>query len=328
MADVEPVSEPAISAGSPSAGTPFKYTASIEVRPAIELPDLQGLPAIRPEVVVADSEVDDKLEELRNSNAPIIEEEKGTEVAQGHFVTMDFVGRIDGEPFEGGSGQGQQLEIGSGRFIPGFEDQLVGAVAGDDRDVQVSFPEDYGSPEFAGKAASFAVHVVDVRRREVPELDDEFAKDLGDFDSLDALRDRIRADLESTQEREAKETFRTSLMDGLLERAEFDVPPGMVDRQLESQLQAASRRLEGQVDPDAVRGQMERWREDWRPRAERDVREMLLLQAIGDSEGIEVEEEELTARIEELMGGESGGAAQFEELQKDEQLRKALTMQL
>ena len=185
---------------------------------------------------------------------------------------MDFVGRIDGELFEGGSGQGVQLEIGGGRFIPGFEDQLVGALAGDDRDVEVTFPEDYGNPEVAGKAASFAVHVVDVRRRQIPKLDNEFAKDVGDFDSLEALRDRIRGDLESTQKREANETFRKSLMDELLERANFEVPPGMIDRQLESQLKAAQRRLEGQADSDAIGSQLERWREDWRPQAERDVR--------------------------------------------------------
>ena len=200
LAEVQPVSEPAISAGKPTPDANFKYTASIEVSPEIELPDLSGLPAVRPEVSVEEAEVDERLEELRTAHAPLVEEAEGTVLAQGHVATIDFVGRIDGELFEGGSGQGVQLEIGGGRFIPGFEEQLTGAQAGDDREVRVTFPEPYGNAEIAGKDAVFAVHVVDVRKRQPPELDDEFARDVGDFDSLDALRAKIRADLESGQE--------------------------------------------------------------------------------------------------------------------------------
>jgi trigger factor len=249
-------------------------------------------------------------------------------LARGHFSTIDFVGRIDGELFEGGSGQGVQLEVGEGRFIPGFEDQLTGAQAGDDREVSVTFPESYGNPEVAGKDAVFAVHVVDVRKRQVPELDDEFAKDLGVFDSLDALRAKIRADLESGQERESKETFRTTLMDALLERMDFAAPPGMIDRQLQNQLASAQRRLEGQLDHDGIHAQVERWREEWRPRAERDVREMLALQAIAKANGIEVEDDEVHARIDELVGEPESQAARLRELHEDEQLRESLRLQL
>ena len=308
LSGLDPVSEPAISAGKPVPDASYKYMASIEVRPAIELPELAGLPAIRPEVVVEDAEVEERVEQLRIARAPLVEEPAEAGVAAEHVVTIDFVGRIDGELFKGGSGQGVQLEIGSGSFIPGFEDQLLDARSGDDREVSVTFPGDYANPEVAGKAASFAVHVVDIRRRQIPELDDEFAKDVGDFDSLDALRVRVRGDLESAQQRESKETLRTSLMDALIERMEFETPPGMVNRQLESQLEAAQRRLEGQGDPDAIRGQLERWREEWRPRAEREVREMLILQAIADAEGIEVADDEVRSKIDELIGGEEAAA--------------------
>jgi trigger factor len=328
LAGTPPVSEPAISAGKPAPDASFKYTASLEVSPEIELPDLSGLPAVRPEVSVGDAEVDERLEELRTAHAPLVEESEGTVIARGHVATIDFVGRIDGEPFEGGTGQGVQLEIGGGRFIPGFEDQLTGAQAGDDREVTVTFPDPYGNPELAGKEAVFAVHVVDVRKRQAPELDDEFAKDIGEFDSLDALRAKIRADLESGQERESKETFRTTLMDALLERMDFAVPPGMIDRQLQSQLASAQRRLEAQLDDDAIRAQLERWREEWRPRAERDVREMLALQAIAKAHGIEVEDDEVRARIAELMGGPEPQAPRMRELHENEQLRAALRAQL
>jgi len=328
LAEIQPVSEPAISAGKPSPDANFKYTVSLEVSPEIELPDLGGLPAMRPEVSVEEGEVDERLEELRTANAPLVEEAEGTAIARGHFATIDFVGRVGGDLFEGGTGQGVQLEIGGGRFIPGFEDQLTGAQAGDDRDVQVTFPEDYGNAELAGKQAVFAVHVVDVRKRQIPELDDEFAKDVGDFDSLDALRAKIRADLESGQERESKETFRTTLMGALLERMDFAVPPGMIERQLQGQLASAQRRLEGQLDHDAIHAQLDRWREEWRPRAERDVREMLVLQSIAQRQGIEVADDAVAARIDEMLGEQQQQAPRLRELHEDEQLREALRLQL
>jgi len=328
LSGIQPVSEPAISAGKPVADANFKYTASLEVSPEIELPDLEGLPAIRPEVSVAEAEIDERLEELRTANAPLVEEAEGTALARGHVATIDFVGRIDGDVFEGGTGQGVQLEIGGGRFIPGFEDQLAGAQAGDDREVRVTFPESYANTEIAGKEAVFAVHVVDVRKRQIPELDDEFAKDMGDFDSLEALRARIRADLEAGQERESKETFRTTLMDALLERMDFGVPPGMIDRQLQSQLASAHKRLEGQLDHDTIHAQLDRWRDEWRPRAERDVREMLALQAIAKAQGIEVEDDEVTAKIDELLGEAARHGERLREVQQDEQLREALRHQL
>ncbi|HEX9813828.1 MAG TPA: trigger factor [Myxococcota bacterium] len=328
LSGIQPISEPAISAGKPAPDANFKYTASLEVSPEIELPDLRGLPAIRPEVSVEDAEVDERLEQLRTAHAPLVEEAEGTALARGHVATIDFVGRVAGDLFEGGTGQGVQLEIGGGRFIPGFEDQLAGAQAGDDREVRVTFPETYANAEIAGQEAVFAVHIVDVRKRQVPELDDEFAKDVGDFESLEALRARIRADLESGQERESKETFRTTLMDALLERMDFGVPPGMVDRQLQSQLASAHERLEGQLDHDAIHAQLDRWREQWRPRAERDVREMLALQAVAKAHGIEVADDEIGAKIEELVGRAEGQAARLRELREGEQLREALRHQL
>jgi trigger factor len=328
LTDLVPVSEPAVDGGKPDPDAPFRYTVRIEVRPEVELPDLTGLPAIRPAIEVDDHEIDERLEQLRNSNAPLLEEPEGTQAAEGHVLTVDFVGRVDGELFEGGTGQGVSVEIGTDRFIPGFEEQLIGAVANEDLELSVRFPEDYGQPDLAGKDAVFQAHVVDVRRREVPELDDEFAKDLGDFETLAALRERVRADLASDLERQSKETFRTTILDALIERTEFDVPAGMIERQLESQLQAAHQRLEGQADHDALHAQLDRWREEWRPRAERDVREMILLQAIGEAEDIEIGDEEVDARLTEMLGDSEGAAAQLDNFRNDAQLTEALRTNL
>jgi trigger factor len=257
-------------------------------------------------VDVSDEEGAEQLEALRTRNAPAVEEPEDTEIEEGHVLAVDFVGRIDGEPFEGGSGQDVELEVGSGQFLPGFEDQLVGARAGDDVEVRVTFPERYGNSDLAGKEAVFACHVAAVKKRQIPELDDEFAKDLGNFESLEELRLRIRGDLMEARERESKQVLRTSLMDALVERTEFEVPPGMVERQLDRQIQAAHQRLQGQVPEEAMAQQLEQWREQWRDQAEREVREMLILEAVAEAQGIEVDPSEIEARIAAMVGGQPG----------------------
>jgi trigger factor len=227
-------------------------------------------------------------------------------------VSIDFVGRIDGKPFEGGSGRGVEFEVGAGHFIAGFEDQLIGARAREDRSVRVRFPEDYANAELAGKEAVFDVHVGEIKRRVLPALDDEFAKDLGDFASLDALRERIRADLLEMRENMARVGLRRSLMDALVERTSFEVPAGLVERQLERQLRSAAERLEG-VQEDAVRAQLSRWQEEWRPGAEREVRALLLLDAIATSRALEPAPEALTAEIERLAATQGVTVARLRE---------------
>ncbi len=328
LAEIDPVAEPTIEAGKPMLGANFKYTARVEIRPTIALPDLSGLPGVRPEVHIEDSEVEERLETLRQSSAPLVEAPEGTAIADGHTATIDFVGRIDGELFEGGSSQGVSIEIGKDRFIPGFEQQLIGARAGDDRELNVRFPGDYGNPDVAGKDAVFAAHIVDIRSRQVADLDDDFAKDMGEFESLDALRARIRSDLERGAERESKQTFRKTLLDGLLERTEFEVPLGMVERQLEGQLSEAHRRLEGQLDHDAIHAQLDRWREDWRPQAEREVRELIVLDAVADAQSIQVEPDEVAARLDELIGEGDRSEGRLERLRSDERLMASIQAQI
>jgi trigger factor len=214
---------------------------------------------------------------------------------------MDFVGKVDGETFPGGTGEGMDIELGSGGMVPGFEDQLVGVKAGDDRQIEVTFPDDYGPETLNGKDATFACHIVAIRRREVPELDDEFAKDLGEeFETLEQLRDDIREKITEGDERLSEQALHRSLMSSLIELSEFDVPGGIVDRQLESQLRSMHEQYHGRVPEDVLHGHLDRMQEEGRPMAERRVREQLLLEELAKAHDISADEADVDARLEEM----------------------------
>ncbi len=297
-----PATEPTIDAVAPAPGAAFRYVARVEVRPEIALPALAGLPAKRPRVEVGVADVEGELESLRQRHAVLLEEPEGTPAGAGHVVSLDYDGSIDGEPFDEGRGRDVAVELGSGRLLPGFEDQLLGARAGDAREVRVRFPEDWQPASLAGRAAVFAVRVKELKRREVPELDDELAKDVGEFASLAALRERVREELAAARERESRGVLVRTLLDALLERTSFEVPAGLVDRQLARRLEQAHRELERSVPHDALHPQLERWREEWRPAAEREVREEVVLDAVARERGIQVEESEVAARLAQLAG--------------------------
>jgi trigger factor len=299
-AEVEAVAPPAVDSSPPTPGAAFTYIAHVEVRPAIELPELDGLPGKRPAAEVTEEEIDRELENLRERNAPVVEEPEGTRAENGHILSVDFVGKVGGEVFEGGTGRDVEIELGAGRFIPGFEEQLVGARADDDVEVDITFPAEYQVEELAGKEAHFAVHVAEVKKRQLPELDDEFAKDLGDFETLTGLRERITNDLTEAKERDAKNGLYRSLLDELVERTEFDVPHGMIDRQLQRRLDNMHRQMHGQMDHDTLHEELDRMRDQWRPIAEREVREQLLIEAVAKQRDISASEEEISERIERI----------------------------
>ena len=299
-AGVEAIAPPDIDADPPRAGADFAYAARVEVRPPIELPELEGLPGTRPSSLIGDEEVQRELEALQQRHAVTIEEPEGVAAAVGHILTVDYVGRIDGQPFEGGTGRDVDLELGSGRFVPGFEEQLVGASAEEDREVRVTFPEDY-DPSVAGKDAVFAVHVAAVKRRDVPDLDDDFARDLGEFDTLDALRERIESDLRRDAESRAERALRQSVAGALAERCDFEVPPGAIDYQLERRLRMAAQDLLRSGMPEEVlSGQIDAWRREWRPAAEQELREQWVLEAVAEAREVAVDEAEVEERVAEL----------------------------
>jgi len=327
LADVSPVTEPDIDAEPPESGAPFGYSVRAEVKPPIELPELRGLPAKRPRVEIGDDEVDARIEALRESAAPLVEEDEEVAAAAGHTLDIDFEGRVGGELFEGGKGEDLVVELGSGRLIPGFEDQLVGAKAGEDTTVRVTFPEDYGDESLRGKEATFDVHVRSIRRKQLPELDDDFAKDVGE-DTLDELRAKVRAELEQSAEREAKSVLHRSVVDSLLERCDFEAPPGLVERQLHSQLESMQRQFEGRVAPEVLRAELARMHEEGRESAERRVREALVLEAVAAQQGLEVESAAVDERLDQLAAAQGVDPRRIREMAEQQGWRAAIVAEL
>jgi trigger factor len=324
-AGLAPVTEPQVEAEPPAADRAFKYVATIEVLPKIALPEWRGLPGTKPAVAVKDEEVEQELEALRARRAPLVD--AGEPAAKGHTCTIDYQGTIDGKPFEGGSAEGALVELGSDGYIPGFEDQLEGVRPGDARELRVTFPADYAAEELRGKQAAFAVTVKAVQKREAPALSDEFAKSLGDegVTTVDALRARVRGELAARRERAAREELRRTVMEALIARATFDVPPGLVSRRLSQRLEVAHQQLGRLMPHEELHQRMDQWREEWRPDAEREVRESLLLEAIADEEKIEVTDAQVDERIAQ-MARDQGLAAdrlrkQYEERGMLESLR-------
>lgn len=328
QAELEPVVEPQIEAEPPIEGKLFRYTARIEVKPAVELPALDQISGSKPRVVVGEDEVLTELESLRERQATWVEEPEETEATEGHQVTVDFVGTLDGVAFEGGTASDVEIEIGSGRMIPGFEEQLTGARSGEERNLEVSFPEEYGNAELAGRAAVFAARVTAIKRRELPELDDEFAKDLGDFETLDEVRDKIREGLETQRRQASEKALQQSLLDDLVTRTSFEVPPSLVERQLESQLQQFQQQLEGRVPEADLRARIAQMREEGWGDAKRRVQEALLLEAVAKRVGLEASDEEIDARLDEMATAQGVDAKLMHEMAAKQGWRHAIAAEV
>jgi len=304
LAALEPVVEPQIEAEPPVEGKAFRYKARIEVKPEIELPELGAVSGSRPKVEVGEDELLTELESLRERNVNWVEEDENVQAEQGHQVTIDFAGTIDGVAFEGGTAEGVDLELGSGRMIPGFEEQLAGVTSGEQRDLQVAFPEDYGNEELSGKDAVFAATVTAIKRKELPELDHDFAKDLGDFETIEDVKDKIREGLQSQRQHASDQTLHKSLLDDLVTRTSFEVPPTLVERQLESQIQQFEEQMKGRAPEADLRARLAQMREEGWDAARRRVQEALLLEAVAKSAELEATDEEITARLDEMAEGQ------------------------
>ena len=273
----------------------FEFDISYEVMPEIELTDVSDIEIERPVVEIPDEEVEEQVKRVAAS-AQEFKTKKG-KAADGDRVTMDFVGKIDGEPFEGGAGEDHNLVLGSGQFIPGFEDQLVGVKAGEEKQVEVSFPEDYPAEHLAGKAAVFDVTVKEVAKPEALKIDDDLAKKLG-LDSADKLREIVRDQMESQFGQRTRERVKRQLLDALDERYRFEAPEKLVETefnniwaQVTGELEQAGRSFE---DEDTTE---EKAREEYRELAERRVRLGLVLAKYGEEAKVEVKDEELQAAL-------------------------------
>jgi trigger factor len=295
---VNPVGDPSIEVTSvPEAeGEPLSFQFEVGVRPPADLGEYKGLEVGRPDTDVPDDIVDAELERLRDGFARLEAVERPA--AEGDFLLVDFRGTVDREPFEGGEARDELLEVGGGRLIEGFEEQLDGASAGEERKVEVTFPDDYRANQLAGKNAVFDVTVKEVREKLLPELDDEFAASAGGFDTLDELRDDLREKLRAAAEERIEAEFRLAAVDAAVDASNVEVPAEILTGRATERWERVERQIRAQgLDPAAYLRMQGKTREqiieESKPDAERELKREAVLSAIADAEGIEVTEEEM-----------------------------------
>jgi trigger factor len=290
----------------PERGDPLSFSIEVGVRPRAKLGRYKELEVGRRSPEVDPAEVDAELERLRESVASL--EAVDRPAAIGDYVTLDFQGTLDGEPFQGGEARGSVLELGSGRFVPGFEDGLVGSSAGEERDIPVSFPDDYPAEHLRGRDAVFAATVREVKEKRLPELDDSFAEDAGGFESLDELRADVEQRLREVQDRVTEGEFREAVLDAAVAEAEIEVPRDLVHAKAHEMWEATARRLTAQgVDPERyaqVTGKtVHDLIDEAEPDAEAALKRESVLEAVIAAEGIDVSDDEVLDSMRSAMTG-------------------------
>jgi trigger factor len=317
-AGIQTVGDPQVDLSDlPEKGAPLAFTIEVGVVPPAQLGDYKGVEVGRREPKVEEQEVQAELERLRESLASLETVER--EAGEGDFVVMDYVGSVDGTPFEGGEGRGQVVELGSGRLIPGFEEQLAGASAGEERTVELTFPDDYPAEHLAGKDASFAVEVKEVKEKRLPELDDDFAVEAGGYDSLDELRTEIESRIGQAEERAIEAEFREAAVDAVVDGAKIEVPHELVHSKAHEMWHRTARRFAAQgINPEQYLQMTGKTEEELvvesEPDAETALKREAVLSAIVEAEGIEVSDEE----IEQALRASAPPDA------SDKQLKRAL----
>ncbi|MBQ5951657.1 MAG: trigger factor [Lachnospiraceae bacterium] len=301
---VEVVSRPDINlAGAPEPGKDIDFTATVALKPPVTLGEYKGMEVDKAEVSVSDEDVDKEIETERNKNSVMNSVERPAQLTD--QVVIDYLGEIDGVPFEGGADKDFSLLLGSHTFIEGFEEQLVGAVAGEQRDVSVTFPAEYHAAELAGKPAVFHVTVKEVKEKVLPELNDEFASDVSEFETLEEYRADVRAKLEKRAADAAKTAKENAAVEKAVANAEIDIPQPMIDSQAQTMLDDYLMRMEQQGISREMffqySGQTEdKMLEDIRPDAERRIRSRLTLEAIAAAEGLVATDEDVDKEIEDM----------------------------
>ena len=296
-----PVAPPAFDPQELEGGKPFRYAAIVEVKPQIKIEDYTGLNLEGKKEEVRDEELEERLKNLQNLHAQLKAISEPREVRTGDYVILDYDAKMDGKPLDEGKGVDITVEVGSGRFIPTLEENLIGLKPEDDKDVDVSFPADYGYKKWAGKTVSFHVKVKEIKEKILASLDDEFAKDLGGFDSLEALTAKLREDMQKVKEEALDRHFKDQIVDQLLQKNSFEIPPSLVEEQNQALVSEAKLRLASQgmnlKDMDISEDKL---REDYRAVAERQVKTYLILEKIAGQEGISVSDEEVQGRLKEI----------------------------
>ncbi|MDL2258818.1 trigger factor [Eubacteriales bacterium OttesenSCG-928-K08] len=298
--NLEPVDRPELSIEQIGLGETLIFTAEVDVKPEVVLGDYKGIEVVKREYTVEETEVDNVIAQERQKVARIVEVDGAVE--NGHRVVLDYSGSVDGVKFDGGTAEDQNLEIGSGTFIPGFEEQLIGLKKDEEKDITVTFPEEYHAEELKGKEAVFAVKIKAIQKEELPELDDEFAQEISEFDTLDELRADKRAQLEKRNSERAQSEMEDEAVRKATANATFDMPRAITERQMDYMLQDIAYRLSTSglsLDQYCQYMGMDsrQLRESYREEAEQRARISLVLEAIQKAESIEATEDEVEKEI-------------------------------
>ena len=337
--DLEIVSQPEIDVTQAEPGKAFIFTAEVAVKPEVTLGEYKGVEVPKSETEVTDEDIDAEIKKEQEKNSRTVTvEDRGAE--NGDITTIDFEGFVDGVAFEGGKGTDYPLTLGSGSFIPGFEDQLVGAKAGDHVEVNVTFPEEYQAAELAGKAAVFQCDVKKVETKELPELDDDFAQDVSEFDTLAEYREDVKKNLTEKKEKEARAAKENAAVDKAIENAEMEIPDAMLNTQVRQMMNDFASRMQSQGLTMEQYFQFtgmtaEKMQEEMKPQALKRIQTRLVLEKIAETENIEVSEDEVNEEISKMAEmykmeadklKELLGDRELEQMKKDMAVQKAVTL--
>ena len=336
---IDIVSRPVVDIVQIEKGKPFIFTAEVAVRPEVTLGKYMGVTVTKIDTTVSDEELEAALEKERNNNSRTISV-TDRPVAVGDTAVIDFEGFVDGVAFEGGKGENHSLEIGSHSFIDTFEDQLVGKNVGDDVDVNVTFPEEYHAPDLAGKPALFKVKINEIKAKELPELDDEFAQDVSEFDTLAEYKEDLKKRLTEQKENEAKRTKEDEAIKKIIEKSKMDIPEAMIDTQCETMIEEFAQRIaqSGLTMEQYLQFSgmtIDKLKDQVRPEATTRIQSSLVLEQIAKDENIEVSDEDVDAEIEKMAAAygmeadklkEYMGEAEKTSMKKDLAITKAVDL--
>lgn len=335
---LEFVSRPEFDVDQIEKGKPFIYTATVAVRPEVKLGQYRGLEVTRQETLVSDDEINEELKKEQEKNSRLVEVDRP--VQDGDTVILDYSGSVDGEKFDGGTAENQTLVIGSGSFIPGFEEQLVGMAKDETKDITVTFPEEYHAENLAGKEAVFTCTIHKIQEKELPELDDEFAQDVSEFETLDEYKKSIMDKLTERKQRSAKAAQENEAVDKVIAASEMDIPEAMIDSQVTSMYQDYARQLQSQGIPiDTYLQYMgtteEKVKSDMRPQALKQIQTRLVLEEVAKAESLEPNDLRLEEEIDKIAKQyqmeteklkQSIGDFEREQMKKDIAVQEAITL--
>ena len=317
--NIDIVARPEIEDMKLELGQDVVYKAAVTPKPEVELGGYKGIQIEKFSTEVSDEDVQQQLVSMLDRQADMVEAEEGAAVENGNFITLDFKGTVDGVAFQGGESKDYPLEVGSNSFIPGFEEQLVGMKVGEEKDVNVTFPEEYHSEELKGKAAVFACKVNSIKKKVLPALDDEFAKKASTFQTLDELKADLRQKLEKSAASRAESNKREAALAKVCENAKVDIPAVMIENRVESMIQQMALNLESQgmkLEQYLQYAGMDitKLRENYKASAENNVKLDLVLEAVAKAEGVKVEAEDLDKEIEAMAVSYGATPAQVKKI--------------